>query len=118
MSTFGYWFTVGVVSIFFGVLGAVILISSITTRPEAVPLTTSTSVLTPMTIEAEIIDALVITSVCDDFDNGLWFWDMYAERSQGLTEDETYALMLAMSNEVHTDCLHHQNRLPSELLGD
>ena len=51
-------------------------------------------------------------------DNGLWFWDMYAERSDGLDEDGSYALLLAMSNEVHTDCPHHLDRLPSQLLGD
>ena len=26
------------------------------------------------------IPAGTVFSVCDDFDNGLWFWDMYEER--------------------------------------
>ena len=107
-----------VLALLLGVIAATIIINSITSRPD-VPLTTSTSVLTPSpSIDSEIITPLMITSVCEDFDNGLWFWDMYLERSQGFNEDESYALMLAMSNEVHTDCLHHQDRLPSELLGD
>ena len=135
MTRFLAWVSVIIAGAFIGILAATIIINSITSRPEAVPFTTTTSLLTPTSIDAEISTPLVVpppvipplvtipkviimSTVCEDFDNELWFWDMYAERSDGLDEDESYALLLAMSNEVHNDCPHHLDRLPSELLGD
>ncbi len=69
------------------------------------------------------IPAGTISSVCDDFDNGLWFWDMYQERltqilAEGTTtpEDDADALMLDMGDEVTFFCPNHMDRLPTELL--
>lgn len=76
------------------------------------------------------IPAEAVFSVCDDFDNGLWFWDMYEERlekfgitptdefSPWLTSEDNADVMLlnSMGDEVALFCPDHQNKLPTELL--
>ncbi len=82
-------------------------------------------------VEDDIISPLFLTAptgtvhtVCDDLDNGLWFWNMYEERlSQLLSHDGTPAsqndadaLMLSMGDEVSFFCPNHEGSLPTELL--
>lgn len=74
------------------------------------------------------IPARTVSSVCADFDNGLWFWDMYEERLRKLpvkdlagspfaaSQDNAYSLVIDMGNEVTFFCPNHQNKLPTELL--
>ncbi len=69
------------------------------------------------------IPAGTISTVCDDFDNGLWFWDMYQERlaqilAEGTStpEDDADALMRDMGDEITFFCPDHADRLPTELL--
>ena len=69
------------------------------------------------------IPAGTVLTVCDDFDNGLWFWDMYEERlaqilteSPSTPENDADALMRDMGDEVTFFCPNHADRLPTELL--
>ncbi len=63
-------------------------------------------------------------AVCTDFDQSLWFWDMYEKRldrleDQGWTsEADATALHIVMGDGVTALCIYNQDRLPSELLGD
>lgn len=67
---------------------------------------------------------IYVRDVCDEFDRGLWFWDMYERRlniimDQGWTSDaDAAALKIVMGDGVTTFCEYNQDRLPSELLGD
>ncbi len=79
--------------------------------------------------ESEWIDSLsdadlffYVRAVCADFDQSLWFWDMYEDRldeleDQGWTSEAT-ALQIVMGDGVVASCAYNQDRLPSELLGD
>ncbi len=71
------------------------------------------------------VDLVVyVRGVCDEFDRGLWFWDMYERRlsalaDQGWTsEADATALQIVMGDGVLTFCAYNEDRLPSELLGD
>ncbi len=65
-----------------------------------------------------------VRAVCADFDQSLWFWDMYERRldelaDQGwVSEADAVALQIVMGDGVTTFCRYNQDRLPSELLGD
>ncbi len=61
--------------------------------------------------------------VCADFDQKLWFWDMYETRlteltASGWTSDtDAAALQIVMAGSVNNLCAYNRDRLPSELLG-
>lgn len=62
-------------------------------------------------------------AVCADFDQKLWFWDMYEMRLSELvasgwnSDTDAAALQIVMAGSVNNLCLYNQDRLPSELLG-
>ncbi len=63
-----------------------------------------------------------VRAVCADFDQSLWFWDMYEKRLNILEAEgwasEDAALQIVMGDGVTALCAYNQDRLPSELLGD
>ncbi len=63
-----------------------------------------------------------VRAVCADFDQSLWFWDMYEKRLNVLEVEgwasEDAALQIVMGDGVTALCPYNQDRLPSELLGD
>ncbi len=67
---------------------------------------------------------IYVRDVCDEFDRGLWFWDMYERRLDALvdrgwtSEADAAALKLVMADGVLTFCEYNEDRLPSEFLGD
>ena len=73
---------------------------------------------------SEVDLIIYVRGVCDEFDRGLWFWDMYERRldvivNQGWTSDaDAVALSLVMADGVLTFCEYNVDRLPSEFLGD
>lgn len=71
------------------------------------------------------VDLVVyVRDVCDEFDRGLWFWDMYERRlnalvDQGWASDaDAAALKIVMADGVLAFCEYNEDRLPSEFLGD
>ena len=90
-----YWSNIGLGLVTVVLIGAT---ASIIFQPDnnvlvtvpTVDVTTDPLLVTIPTVEIvdELIPAISITAptvivvhtVCDDFDNGLWFWDMYEER--------------------------------------
>lgn len=67
---------------------------------------------------------LLIRSVCDDFDNGLWFYDIYDRHLTDLRDHDWNStldaddLFVVMGDGVLAFCPYHEDRLPSEVLGD
>ena len=63
-----------------------------------------------------------VRAVCADFDQSLWFWDMYEDRLDELMAQgwifEATSLQIVMGDGVVAFCAYNEDRLPSELLGD
>ena len=71
---------------------------------------------------SEVDLVIYVRDVCDEFDRGLWFWDMYERRleaivNQGWTSDaDAAALKWVMADGVLTFCEYNVDRLPTEFL--
>jgi len=111
-----------------GTVTSLLLIPNDVVPPTTVPTTgrvekIEDDIFVPLFMTAPT-DTVGIYTVCNDFDNGLWFWDMYEERLSQLliedgavaTHDDADTLLIGMGDEVTLFCPDHTDRLPTELL--